>query len=305
MALPVGHLLRVDRHGAVGLEHRAGRLAADETTAAAGHDRFLEVRRPGRGLDERREPEPEHPAFGSRRGLAFGPVLEVGDLQRALERGARRHADVERRAGEHLPRELVGSDDVAEADLVAADPELAGRDVEHALAYPRLHRPGSAVRHVRRLVRRGERGREPERRHAVRPRQHRADHERVHRRAERERRVCTLVHRHVHAQPEQRAVVAQRRLDVERLLAGLSRDQQVLVAVLDPLHRTSEVDCGREHRDVLAGREHLDAERAADVLGSDAWQRHRIPGQEPQDHTGEVHDADRFPQEGLRHRLAR
>ena len=49
----------------------------------------------------------------------------------------------------------------------------------------------------------------------------------------------------------------ERGLDVERLLACLARDQQVLVAVLDPLDRAPQVDRGREHRDVLAGREHL------------------------------------------------
>ena len=81
---------------------------------------------------------------------------------------------------------------------------------------------------------------------------------------------------HVHAHAEQRAVVAQRGLDVERLLARLARDQQVLVAVLDPLDRSPQVDRGREHGDVLASREHLHPEGAADVLRGDARQRDRI-----------------------------
>ena len=139
----------------------------------------------------------------------------------------------------------------------------------------------------------------------VRPRQHRADHHRVHRGAERERRVRALVHRHVHAHAEQRAVVAQRGLDVERLLARLAGDEQVLVAVLDPLHRPAEVDGGGEHRDVFAGRQHLHAERAADVLRGDARQRDRVAGQQPEQHPREVHDAHRLAQERLRHRLAR
>ena len=94
--------------------------------------------------------------------------------------------------------------------------------------------------------------------------------QRVHRRRERERRVGALVHRHVHAQAEQRPVVSQRGLDVERLLAGLAADEQVLVAVLDPLDRSTEVDGGGEHGDVLACRQHLHAERTADVLRGDA-----------------------------------
>ena len=79
VALAVGHLLGVHRHGAVGLEHRARRLAPDHPAAAARHDRLLEVGRSRRRLDERGEPEAEDPPLGARRGLARGPVLEVGD----------------------------------------------------------------------------------------------------------------------------------------------------------------------------------------------------------------------------------
>ena len=96
VTLTVGHLLGVHRHGAVGLEHRARRLAPHHP-AGPRHHRLLEVGRSRRRLDERGEPEAEDAPLGARRGLPRGPVLEVGDLERALERRARRHADVERR----------------------------------------------------------------------------------------------------------------------------------------------------------------------------------------------------------------
>ena len=239
---------------------------------------------PGRRLDERGEAERR--GTGPRRAPqpdVRGPVVEVGDLERALERRARRHAHVERRSGQHLPRQLVGPDDVAQPDLVAADAEVARGEVEHALAHPRLDRPRPAVRDVRRLVRRGRASYvKPSAAMPVRPRQHHPDHHRVHRGAERERRVRALVHRHVHAHAEQRAVVAERRFDVERLLARLAGDEQVLVAVLDPLHRPAEIDGGGEHGDVLTRREHLHAERAADVLRGDPGQRDRVAGQQPE-----------------------
>ncbi len=270
VTLAVGHLLRVHGHGPVGFEHRARRLALEQPTGSAGHDRLLEVGRSRRGFDERREPEADATPVGARRLLARRPRREIGDLERALERGARRHADVERGAGQHLPRQLVGPDDVAQPDLVSTDAQRARRDVEHALAHPGLDRPGAAVGDVRGLVRRGDGGGEAERRESVRARHHRADQHRVHRRAERERGVRALVHGHVHPHAEQRAVVAQRGFDFERLLARLARDEQVLVAILDPLDRSAEIDGRRQHRDVFAGREHLHTERTADVLRGDA-----------------------------------
>ena len=121
VALTVRHLLGEHRDGAVGLEHRARRFAGDEPAPTTGHDRLLEVGWSGRGLDERGEPEPEHSSLGARLGLAFRPVLEVGELERALERRAGRHAHVERRSGQHPAGQLVGPDDVAQPDLVAAD----------------------------------------------------------------------------------------------------------------------------------------------------------------------------------------
>ncbi len=104
---------------------------------------------------------------------------------------------------------------------------------------------------------------------------------------------------------EQGAVFAQRSFDLERLLARLSRDEQVLVAILDPLHRSAEVDGCRQHRDVLAGRQHLHAERAADVLRGDARHRDRIPREQTEEHAREVRDAHGLAQEQLRHGLAR
>ena len=52
-----------------------------------------------------------------------------------------------------------------------------------------------------------------------------------------------------------------------------------------------------QHGDVFAGRQHLHAERTADVLRGDARQRDRIAREQPEQHAREVHDAHRLAQE--------
>ena len=58
------------------------------------------------------------------------PMFEVGDLESFLEGGLGRHAHIEDRTGDHGRWQQVGTDDVAQPDLGAADPQLAGYDIE-------------------------------------------------------------------------------------------------------------------------------------------------------------------------------
>ena len=185
-------------------------------------------------------------------------------------------------------------------------PELAGGDVEHALAHPRLHRPRAAVRDVRRLVRRGERGREPERGQrgtgpgiivrimsgyiaALNGNAGYAPWSIV---------MCT---RSPSSVPSSRSAASTSRVS-SRACPAISR-----CSLRSSIHFTDRPRSTAAASTATSSRvgSDLDAERAADVLGGDARQRHRIPRQEPEHHAGEVHDADRLAQEGLRHRLAR
>ena len=274
--LAVRHLLRHDRNGAVVFEDQPRRLTPERAADVSHHVR-AEVGRAGCGLDECREPESEQPPLGARRRLVGRPLVDLGDRHRPFERGACRHPHVECRTGDHAGGELDGGDEVALPDLVAADAELARRGVEDPLAHPRLDRPRPAVRAVRRLVRRHHRRVEAVGGDPVRPRHHRLHDAGERRRARREGRVGALVHRQVGAQAEQGAVRCEGGVDVHALVACLGADEQVLVAVFDPLHRPAQCGGRCDHGHVLGAHHGLGAERAADVLRgarAAAWRGH-------------------------------
>ena len=66
-----------------------------------------------------------------------------------------------------------------------------------------------------------------------------------------------------------------RHLDVDLLLAGVARGEEVLVAVLDPLHRPPELaGCGGQ-AEVLPADAALEPEGAADVAGEHPHALHR------------------------------
>ena len=129
VALAMGHLPGVDRDAAIGFEDRVDRLGAGER-GEAGHDRVEVPGRPRSRFDVGRDPEAEAATLLPSRRLVLCPMFEVGDIESPLEGGLGRHAHIEGRTGEHRRREHVGTDDVAQPDLGAADPQLAGYDIE-------------------------------------------------------------------------------------------------------------------------------------------------------------------------------
>ena len=155
------------------------------------------------------------------------PVLEVGDLERALERRARRHADVERGPVSIRRGQLVGADRCCGAGSRRDRCPARGAAMSSMRSRTQVSTAhGSAVGDVGGLVRRGQRGREPERREGgtdpgiivriisgyIAALNGNAGY-------------APWSIAHVHAHAEQRAVVAERGLDVERLLARLARDR--------------------------------------------------------------------------------
>ena len=81
-------------------------------------------------------------------------------------------------------------------------------------------------------------------------------------------------------QAEDRAVVPQGDLQLVDLLPGVGDGQEVLVAVLDPLHRPADPAGGEGHQEVLGVEVGLDPEAAADV-GRDDPDRARRDGEHP------------------------
>ena len=82
MALPVGHLLRGDGDGAVGLEHRPRGLARQESAAAAGMIASWKSGGPGAASMKVANPNPrQRPS--PRAASCCWPAVELGELERA------------------------------------------------------------------------------------------------------------------------------------------------------------------------------------------------------------------------------
>ena len=152
VALAVGHLLDVDADAAVDLEHGAGRLGHRR---CAGHDVLGHVRRArarprGRWRSRSRASGPRPAPPPARTGTRSRSAISI-----ALSSVAR--ADMRTSS---IGPVIIGRgsssvrDHVAQPDLGRAHPQLAGHDVEHALAHPGLGGPRSPVGDVRTLVRR-------------------------------------------------------------------------------------------------------------------------------------------------------
>ncbi len=255
----MGHLAREHAHRAVAVQLGADVLRAERAPAA----------RARRGFDEGRHPQPEVAPLAARRRLAPAERGHVDELADALQRLPRGGA-AQRPSGHEARRRVAVVDDVAQAELERLDAELCRDHVDEPLPHERLGRPGPAVRHVARLVGDGDRLLEGQALDAVRAGHHRLHgpgHEVAH------TRVGARVDEHAHLQGEDDPVRAHRHLDVEALLTRLPGRGEVLVAILDPLHRSTEVHRHGRARDLLAAVAHLEPERATDLLGDDADHR--------------------------------
>ena len=221
----------------------------------------------GRRFGEGGEPEPQVPALFARGCLLAAERRDIRKLERALEGREGGHV-VDRRAGGHLGGLLFDSDQVAATNLCRFDSELARDEIEHALTRPALRLPRAAERDVHTGVRRDDRALECEVLDAVRVREQHAHEIEDDRGREHGDLVRALVQRHVHARAEDRAVARDRHLDVEYLVARVPRRQQVLEAILDPLHRTFQQPRRGRYRDLFATRVRLLTERTSDVAAA-------------------------------------
>ncbi len=202
-------------------------------------------------------------------GLALRLQLrEIRLLEHLLEGGREVATRVHdrRRVGPEVVRErhLVGPHEIASAQIDRAHAQLAGQDVEHALAHERrLRHSRTAVRADGRPVRqhrvRGHRERVP----GVRPGQMRAGKDR------RQDAVCPRVRAEVAPQAvlegEELAVPARRDGDLVHLLPGVVRGDEMLCAILDPLHRPTEREGEERDEDVLRVELAPHTEASADV----------------------------------------
>ena len=163
-------------------------------------------------------------------------------------------------------RELVRPDEVATPDLGAVDAELSGEDVHQALVHERRDRePDAAVGPLGALVRRHRAAPRPVALDAVGPR----DHARRARGLEEMTLRVDAVRAHVAddvgLEAEQPPVRARRRANAYLLVARVAGSQQVLAAILDPLHGPVQVAGQPRHDDLLRVHVRLLAEAAADV----------------------------------------
>ena len=247
-----------------------GEAGGDEDLAARlDADARAFIRPDARALDVAGDAEAEMAAVGARGGLARAEVAVADHGQRHVEAGrvvaavvAGRPAVLEGEA--HVPRELVGLDQVAAADLDRLDPQLARDEPDDALHHEGAVRPaGAAVRRHLHLVRVDHVELDVIVAEPVRPGElGRGDQ----RHDEAVRRVGARVVQEPVAQAQDAAVLVDGDLDVVELTALLTRRQQVLDAVLDPLDGPAQAHRRARHQDLLGIEQHdLRAEGAADV----------------------------------------
>ena len=180
---------------------------------------------------------------------------------------ARGHV-IDRRSRDHRGGLLVGADEIVRADVGRLHPQRACREVDDPLARPRLRLPRAAERDVGAGVRRHHGALERVVGDSVRVREEHPHQVQDDRGWEHGDGVRALVHRHAHPRAEDRRVLGHREIDGDDVVARVPRREQVLDAVFDPLHRSRELTRRDTHRDLLAARVGLLAERAADVTTS-------------------------------------
>ncbi len=207
--------------------------------------------------------------LGGRRRLARGEPGPVGARQRLVEHGGE-VADVEGQAEPVGVRQLVGAEQVAAADLVGADPQLARRRLEQALHDVRCLGPaGAAIGVDRRGVGDDAVDEVVDRRDAVHPAEDAPAGNRLDRRAELRligAEVAPRLDLQRGDQPvgvEADGAVADHRPAVGVGLEGVA-------PLAGPLDRPAEVARGVQHQPVFGIEEGLHAEAAADVAGADA-----------------------------------
>ena len=227
------------------------------------------VRADARALHVAGDAEPEVASFIARRRLVGAEIAGADHLQRHVEPGGIVAAVVAGGAavleGEaHIPRELVGLDEIASANLGGLEPQLARDEADHPFhgegavraAGPAIGAHGDAVRvghlelHVivAQPVRPGEVGGGDD-----------GHHDAV-------GRVGAGVVDEAVAQGEDAPVGVHGDFHVVDLTALLVGGQEVLVAVLDPLHGPAQVEGGERDQDFLRVEQHdLRAEAAAGV----------------------------------------
>src|SRR5438128_7943276 len=101
-------------------------------------------------------------------------------------------------------------------------------------------------------------------------RQHDAYDPYDHRHGNGRRRISALVHSDARLESEQRAIVGDRRVDFDVLLAGVSGCHQVLVAVLDPFDGTTQFSACRADCCVLTEDVAFEAKGSAYISPNDA-----------------------------------
>jgi hypothetical protein len=92
----------------------------------------------------------------------------------------------------------------------------------------------------------------------------------------------------VGSESQQRAVFKHSSFDLDRFVARLSSGDQVLIAVLDPFYRATEMVGGGANRDVLSENGAFGPERTADVADDDVWHAGHVSGEESEERAAEV-----------------
>jgi hypothetical protein len=189
----------------------------------------------GGGLDVHRDPDAEEAALLARRRLVATEGVVVEDRHGLFERFGRRDV-VERRTRARGVRKVGMLDDVASAQVERVDPHPSRRDVDHDLARGgRLHHPGPAVCAASRGVRDHARTRATDLPDLVG-----AGEESQDGRAAAPGRIRPEVVDVLDLHGNDRAVGVERDRHLRLLGARVRRGDEVLPAVLDPLHGATE-----------------------------------------------------------------
>ena len=198
---------------------------------------------PGLRLDVQADAQPEAAALVACAGL-LGAELLVPDQGGGLLEGLFRRHLVDRQAARHGVWELVAVDHVAPAQLERVQADLAGEDVEHALARERLELPRAAVGRAGAGVRVDGRGSPRDPRESVRAAEHHHDEDTRATRAH--DRVRAGVVQVIEVRAEQMPVGIRGQGDGDALGARVRGRDEVLPAVLHPLDRAPELVRGED-----------------------------------------------------------
>jgi hypothetical protein len=264
--LPLRGEARGAADAAVGVHRERGRLHAGEIRQPAAakslgaHARVLRVAR---------QADAHEPARRAGGGLLTPQRRVVRQIERLLERLGEIAAVVDEAARRH-PRIGFGRDQVAAAHLGRIELQALGHHVEDALHHERAHRhPDSAIRTERGLVGPHRQGFPRIGFDPVGARQDRRGAERLECRRERIDVERAAVGDHTRAQPAHPSRLIGGDVDGDSPLARVDRRGEVLLTLLDPLHRAPETARRRGHRHVLGQHVDLQAEAAAHVGDDD------------------------------------